>query len=156
LVALESDGVKDDVGTPKDVYVLITGGDGDLFRLLLEKDASHIVEVERGVEPIPDHVKIVYSKNFAHYGISQLLYQKCMQRPVDPDEELRAKMMGLRVAVRSKSEKTGIARATVLCVDSDPPTGEDPSTLSTYTFLIRHDTSAKQQMLSLKAFYGKL
>lgn len=139
-----------------DVFVLITGGDGDLFRLLLQKDASGIVNVEPGVEPLPDHVKVVYSKNFAHYGISELLYQKCMERPVDPEEELRNKMMGLRVAVRSKLEASGISRAFVLSVDSDPsPTAEDTSSLSSYSFLIRHDNSAKQQMLSLKAFFGE-
>jgi pantothenate kinase type III len=138
-----------------DVYVVVTGGDGDLFRLLLQKDTGGIIPVEPGVEPIPDRVKIVYSKNFAHYGISELLYQKCLERPIDPQEQLRNKMVGLRVAVSSKTEPSGISRATVLSVDSDPPTENDPWSLASYSFLIRHDTTAKQQVLSLEAFFGK-
>jgi pantothenate kinase type III len=138
-----------------DVYVVITGGDGDLFRLLLQKDTCGIIPVEPGVEPIPNRVKMVYSKNFAHYGISELLYQKCIERPVDPEEELRNKMVGLRVALSSKTEVTGISRATVLSVDSDPPTNNNPFNLASYSFLIRHDTTAKQQMLSLETFFGK-
>ncbi|KAG7374592.1 Baf family transcriptional acitvator [Nitzschia inconspicua] len=140
----------------KDVYVVITGGDGDLFRLLLQQDAAHIIETEPKLQSLPEHVKIVYSKNFAHYGIGDLLYRKCTERPINPYEELRSKLMGLRVAVRSRTGKNGISIGTVICVDSDPPTTEDPSALSSYTFLIRHDMTAKQQMLSLREFYDGL
>jgi hypothetical protein len=141
-----------------DIHVIITGGDGELFRLLLDRNASDIIHVEPEVEPIPDFVKITYSKNFAHYGINNLLYQKCLQRPVDPYEELRNKMQSARVAMKSAIEKSGITRGTVLSVDFDPPSMEQPTApqdVSNYSFLIRHDETAKQRMLRLKDFYGK-
>ncbi|KAL3917654.1 MAG: hypothetical protein SGILL_004610, partial [Bacillariaceae sp.] len=143
--------------------VVITGGDGELFRLLLEKGASGIIPIEPGVEPIPDFVKIRWSKNFSHYGIGDLLYKQCLARPNDPNEELRNKMLGARMAMKSSVESSGISRATVLGVDFDPPcsmeqlhTADDSQSVSNYSFLIRHDNTAKQQMLSLKQFYDGL
>jgi len=139
--------------TPQEVYVVITGGDGELFQHLLAEDASGIVPWES--EPIPAAVKIRYNKHAAHYGIGYVLYRKCLERLENPGEELRRRIQGLRVAVKSKREESGFSRGTVLTVELDPPPA-DPLDVSHYSFLIRHDTSAKQQMLSLKVFYGKM
>ncbi|KAL3934864.1 MAG: hypothetical protein SGARI_003205, partial [Bacillariaceae sp.] len=141
------------------VHVIITGGDGELFCQLLEPAASGIIHPEPDAQPIPGFVKITYSKNFAHYGIHQLLYEKYLQRPVDPYEDLRNRMQSARVAMKSTDEASGISRGTVLSVDFDPPSLEQPNAVqdvANYTFLIRHDESGKQQMLSLTKFYDGL
>jgi len=129
------------------INVVITGGDGKLFKSLLQPDASHIVSVEPDVV-FPDNLDIHFHKTYSHYGIGLLLHEKCLQKPKVDQEDLHVKILGLRVATASQ-EEDGLVRGTVLSVN-------ESASIDDYKFVIRLDHKGQQELWPVKKFYDGL
>lgn len=140
--------------THKLLPVVVTGGDGKLLCDLLKQDASHIVQVEPGVVPVPP-IEVYSQKTIIHYGVANLLEKKCNERKaLHPHWMLETKLQGLRVVIAEpKSGSTDEAdvdlkRGSVVYVEQGDSVDE-------FMFLVRLDAGETQQWNSIKLF-GKM
>lgn len=93
------------------VTVVITGDDTETIEELLKDNCSNMIETEPDVVfPSSSKVAFCVRKNMVPYGVQQLLAANKRKRsPLDPDEELRESLVGLRVATfvqKSNDAKT--------------------------------------------------
>jgi pantothenate kinase type III len=141
-VASENDEQKE----KKNLKIVLTGGDADLFQKLLKNDASTIVELEPDVSHLPSNIDFHLNRNLAHYGISERLKDICLDRPVTSEEEFRLKMVGLRVA-EVAIEEGEYLRGTVLSFTNT-------AAVDDCTFEVRLDYNGKTQLWPLQKLYG--
>jgi len=130
--------------------VIITGGDGKFLKDLLQTDASGIVTVEPDVTPVPTHnIEIRHVKNLVTYALGDILYEKYSQKPVnDPEEKLKLKIQGLRVASSSIDQKEIFSRGCIFNITPE-------SVIEGYVFHARFD-NGKQKDLTLRELYDSL
>jgi len=93
------------------VTVVITGDDTETLEQLLKENCSDMVETEPDVAfPSSSEVTFCVRKNMVPYGVQRLLTANKRKRsPLDPDEEIREALVGLRVATflkKSNDTKT--------------------------------------------------
>lgn len=93
------------------VTVVITGDDTETLEQLLKENCSDMIETEPDVKfPSSSEVTFCVRKNMVPYGVQHLLAANKRKRsPLDPDEEIREALVGLRAATcvkNSNSSKT--------------------------------------------------
>ena len=132
----------------KRLPVIITGGDGKFLWDLLKSDASRIVSVEPDASPVPAHaIDIRHVRNLVTYAVGDVLYEKHCQKPRnDPEERLRLKIQGLRIAAPAIDQKEIFSRG---CVFHTTP----ESMIEGYVFHARFDNGV-QKDLTLRELYG--
>eukprot|EP00535_Pseudo-nitzschia_heimii_P005373 CAMPEP_0197181824 /NCGR_PEP_ID=MMETSP1423-20130617/5986_1 /TAXON_ID=476441 /ORGANISM="Pseudo-nitzschia heimii, Strain UNC1101" /LENGTH=507 /DNA_ID=CAMNT_0042632143 /DNA_START=81 /DNA_END=1604 /DNA_ORIENTATION=- len=130
--------------------VIITGGDGKFLRDLLQADASQIVAVEPDASPVPAHaIEIRHVRNLVTYAVGDVLYEKHCEKPCnDPEERLRLKIQGLRIAAPAIDQKEIFSRG---CVFHTTP----ESMIEGYVFHARFD-NGMQKDLTLRELYDAL
>jgi hypothetical protein len=128
--------------------VIITGGDGKFLKDLLQADASGIISVEPDASPVHAHtIELRHVKNLVTYALGDVLYEKFCQKPKnDPEEKLRLKIQGLRIAAPAIDQKEIFSRG---CVFNTTPA----STIEGYIFHARFDNGMRVD-LTLKELYG--
>ncbi len=128
--------------------VVITGGDGKFIQDLLQADASNIVSVEPDASPVQeDMIEIRHVKNLVAYALGDILYEKYSQKPKnDPEERLRLKIQGLRIASPGIDQKELFSRGCIYNISSD-------AMIEGYTFHARFDNGI-QKDLTLIELYG--
>mmetsp|Transcript_25577 Transcript_25577/g.56039 ORF Transcript_25577/g.56039 Transcript_25577/m.56039 type:complete len:451 (-) Transcript_25577:1399-2751(-) len=109
------------------VTVVITGDDTDILEELLHENCSNMVEAEPHVAfPPSSKVTFTVRKNMVAYGIQHLLAaNKKKQAPLDPDEEIREALIGLRGAYIKESNANKIYRGSIMRVVSGNVLEED-------------------------------
>ena len=86
--------------------VVVTDDDNGILMELLKENCSGMIEIEPDVV-FPSSSKVTFAsrKNMPPYGIQYLLRRNREKRlPLNPDEEIREKFVGLRVAKKRKKE----------------------------------------------------
>ena len=134
------------------VTVVITGDDIETLEQLLKKNCSGMVETEPDVAfPSSSEVTFRMRKNMVPYGVQYLLTANREKRsPLDPDEEIRDTLMGLRIATFSTdaTDFQGICRGLIVRIVRGERFEED-------TFVVLLD-SGKNVFLDLLQLYGEL
>ena len=130
--------------------VVITGGDGKFIRDLLQAEASNIVSVEPDASPVHEHtIEIRHVKNLVTYALGDVLYEKFSQKPRnDPEEKLRLKIQGLRIAAAAIDQKELFSRGCVFNITPE-------AMIEGYIFHARFDNGT-QKDLTLSELYGAL
>mmetsp|Transcript_106478 Transcript_106478/g.159276 ORF Transcript_106478/g.159276 Transcript_106478/m.159276 type:complete len:667 (-) Transcript_106478:119-2119(-) len=77
--------------------IVVTGGDSNILAKMLENDYPSIRAEPGTVLPVNDY-QLYNMKHLIHYGIGYLLNKKAVKRIEHPDDELRDRIIGLRVA----------------------------------------------------------
>ena len=128
--------------------VVITGGDGKILRDLLQADASGIISVEPDASPVQEHtIEIRHVKNLVTYALGDVLYEKFSLKPRnDPEENLRLKIQGLRIATPAIDQKEPFSRGCVFNITPEVM-------IEGYIFHARFDNGV-QKDLTLKELYG--
>jgi len=87
------------------ITVVITGDDTETLEQLLKENCSDMVEAEPNVAfPSSSEVTFRVRKNMVPYGVQHLLTTyRAKRSPLDPDDELRESLIGLRAATFSKN-----------------------------------------------------
>eukprot|EP00536_Pseudo-nitzschia_multiseries_P014641 jgi/Psemu1/291564/fgenesh1_pg.743_\ len=128
--------------------IIITGGDGKFLYDLLQPDASGIVSLVGGAPPAthPTDVKMV--KNLVSYALGSLIDEKYSAKRVNPEEKLRLKIQGLRIAAPAIDQHEIFTRG---CVFHTTP----EVLIEGYTFHARFDNGI-QKNLSLRELFDFL
>ena len=134
------------------ITVVITGDDTETLEQLLKKNCSDMVETEPDVAfPSSSEVAFRVRKNLVPYGVQHLLTMNRTKRsPLDPDEELRESLIGLRAATfnNNSTDIKGICRGLIVRIVCGKRFEED-------TFVILLD-NGESIFLNLLRLYGKL
>jgi pantothenate kinase type III len=130
--------------------VIITGGDGKFLKDLLQADASKIVSVEPDASPVPAHsVELRHVKNLVTYALGDILYEKYSQKShSDPEEVMKLKIQGLRIASPAIDQKELFSRGCVFHITPE-------SVIEGYVFHARFDNGT-QKDLTLRELYDCL
>lgn len=133
----------------KKLTVIITGGDGKFLQDLLESDASGIVTVEPEVTSVVpnNNVDVKHVKNILHYALGDLIYKKCSEKPMNPEERLQLKIQGLRIASPAIDVKDLFSRGCIYAIQTE-------SMIDGYHFHARFDNGIRK-VLTLRQLYGK-
>lgn len=133
----------------KRLPVVITGGDGRFLRDLLQADASGIIPVEPEASPVQEHnIEIRHVKNLVTYALGDVLYEKFSQkRKNDPEEKLRLKIQGLRLAAPAIHQKELFSRGCIFNITPE-------AMIEGYIFHARFDNGIQKE-LTLKELYGE-
>jgi pantothenate kinase type III len=128
--------------------VIITGGDGKFLKDLLQADASNIIMVEPDATPIQAHaIELRNVKNLVTYALGDVIYEKFSQKPRnDPEEKLRLKIQGLRIAAPAIDQKEIFSRGCVFNITPE-------SMIEGYVFHARFDNGT-QKDLTLRELHG--
>jgi len=99
------------------VTVVITGDDTETLEQLLKENCSDMIETEPDVVfPSSSKVTFCVRKNMVPYGVQHLLAANKRKRsPLDPDDEIREALVGLRAAtiVKKPNDTKSIFRGSV-------------------------------------------
>jgi len=130
--------------------VVITGGDGKFIHDLLQADASSIVSVEPDASPVQSYnMDIKHVKNIVTYALGALLYEKYSQKKKnDPEEKLRLKIQGLRIAAPAIDQNELFSRG---CIYTITPKAR----IECYIFHARFDNGVRKD-LALSELYDAL
>lgn len=128
--------------------VIITGGDGKFLKDLLQADASKIINVEPDATPIQAHaIDIRNVRNLVTYALGDVIYEKFSKKPRnDPEEKLRLKIQGLRIAAPAIDQKEIFSRGCVFNITPE-------SMIEGYVFHARLDNGT-QKDLTLRELHG--
>jgi len=132
--------------TTKRYPVVITGGDGKFIYDLLQPDASSIVSIEPDAAPIRNHsIDVKHIKNIVTYGLGALIYEKYSQKKNDPQEKLRLKIQGLRIAAPAIDQKELFSRG---CVFNITPKAR----IEGYIFHARFDNGIRKDLTLIELY----
>eukprot|EP00536_Pseudo-nitzschia_multiseries_P000378 jgi/Psemu1/178518/e_gw1.5.39.1 len=117
--------------SPKPVTVIINGDDTGTIKELLNENCSNVVEAEPDVAfPPSSRCNILVRKNMVAYGVQDLLTaNRKKQAPVNPDDQIREALIGLRGAYIKETNGNQIHRGSIVRIVRGKLLEEDVSVL---------------------------
>lgn len=130
------------------ITVVLSGEDTETLEQLLKENCSDMVETEPDVVfPSSNKVKFHVRKNMVPYGVQRLLSSNKRKRsPLDPDEEIREAIVGLRTTTFDTTSSKTMIRGSISKVIRGKTFEED-------TFVVLLD-DGENVVLDLVQLYG--
>jgi pantothenate kinase type III len=133
------------------IPIVVTGGDAKLICDLLKEDASHIVQIEPGVVPMP-RVDVHFQKNIIHYGVGSLLEQKCNdKKTLHAGWMYESMIQGLRV-VCAEPKSGSFDEADIQLKRGSIVSIEQSGSVDEFMFLVRFDSGETENWNLIKLF----
>jgi pantothenate kinase type III len=129
--------------------VVVTGGDSNILAKMLEKGYASVNTEPGTVLPVEDY-QLYNMKHLIHYGVGHLLNKKAVKRSEHPDDVLRDRIIGLRVAKEFDEitdDEDKVYRGSIIRIAREDSLEQD-------LFYVRYDDGDAEHC-EVKEIYGK-
>ena len=143
----KDDGEDDTTRKPN---VVLTGGDALFLSHVLQRSDSKMLGCEPGSSLPKENYNVYVMKHLIHYGVGQMLATKTDRKKEHPDDDLREKLLGLRVAKEFPTpdeDGDNWYRGSIISVSRE-------SSLEDDLFYVRYDDGDAEH-LELREIYRK-